>query len=90
MATDTLLPLYEILVEDIFGGVGMAIIGMAIIMAIMLMLGRTSKVFLVYWILFYLIIMGVLYFGALALVFVFILTGGYFFYNIIRLFFRDG
>ncbi|MFW6130030.1 MAG: hypothetical protein ACOC56_02525 [Atribacterota bacterium] len=77
MATDIVFPLYEVLVENIFGGMGLAIVGIAIIMMLILFLCRTSWTFLVYWMSFYFIVMATMYIGALGLVLFFILVTMY-------------
>lgn len=68
MATDILFPFYEVFVESIFGGVGVAIFFIGIILAILLMITRTSKIFTIYWMLFYFLTMVTFYFGGIALV----------------------
>ncbi len=85
MATDIIFPLYEVLVESIFGSVGLAIVGVAIILALILFTTRASTIFIFYWMLFYFMVMGTLYIGALGLVFAFILGFGLTAYNLIKL-----
>ena len=90
MAVDIVFPLYDILVESIFGSVGLAIIGVAIIIALILFITRTSTIFITYWMMFYFMVMGRLYIGALGLVFAFILGFGLTAYNLIKTFAREG
>jgi hypothetical protein len=89
MATDTLFPFYELLVESVFGGIGIAIFAMGIIFAIILMVTRTSRQFTIYWVFFYLITMATFYFGGIALVFGFLITFSYFIYNFIKMLYHD-
>ncbi|GAG57363.1 unnamed protein product [marine sediment metagenome] len=90
MATDILFNFYEILVENVFGSVGLAIMAVAAIIVLILLITRNTAVFITYWMLFYLMVMGTLYIGAMGLVFMFIISAGIFFYNIIKLFMREG
>lgn len=90
MAIDIVFPLYDILVESIFGSVGLAIIGVAITIALILFITRTSAIFITYWMIFYFMVMGTLYVGALALVFAFILGFGLTAYNLIKILAREG
>lgn len=90
MAIDIVFPLYDVLVESIFGSVGLAIVGVAIIIALILFITRTSTIFITYWMIFYFMIMGTLYVGALGLVFAFILGFALTAYNLIRILGREG
>lgn len=85
MATDLVFPMYEILVESIFGSVGLSIVGIAIVLALILFITRTSTIFITYWMLFYFMVMGTLYIGALGLVFAFIIGFGLTAYNLIKI-----
>ena len=85
-----LFDLYHLLVNMVFGSVGVAIIGMAIILALMLMLGRSSLVFMFMWLVVYLITMSVLYFGGIAFVLAFIVGFMYLITSLIRLALREG
>ena len=86
MAIDVVFPLYEILVESIFGSLGLAIIGIAVILSLILMITRTSLLFLFYWvIIFYGVTMFTFYFGILGLVLAFIIGGLLVAYNILKL-----
>jgi len=89
MAIDIVFPLYDILVESIFGSVGLAIIGVAIIIALILFITRTSTIFITYWMIFYFMVMGTLYVGALGLVFAFILGFALTAYNLIKILARE-
>jgi len=89
MATDIVFNLYDLLVVNIFGSIGMAIIAMAAILAVILLLCRTSMTFLTYWMIFYFTVMGTLYLGALGIVIAFILSAGIIMWNIINITFRE-
>lgn len=86
--TEVLFDFYEILVENIFGNVGLSIVGVGIVIALVLLLSRTSRTFFVYWMAFYFIVMGTMYIGALALVFGFLASLVYTLIAFIRLVFR--
>jgi len=86
--TEILFDFYEILVQNIFGSVGLAIMGVALVLVIILFLTKTSLEFIYYWMAFYFIVMGALYIGALAFVIGFIFAGGYTLTAIIRFWFR--
>jgi len=85
MATDIIFPLYDILVESIFGSVGFAIVGIAIVLAAILFITRTSSIFITRWLMFYFAVMGTLYIGAIALVFVFMLEFSLAIYKAIKI-----
>ena len=87
---DTLFPLYELLVESIFGSVGLAIVGIAVVLAIILLICRTSGLFLAYWMMFYFMVMGTLYLGAVGLVISFLLAFAMIVYNVYKTWFREG
>lgn len=67
MATDIMFPLYDVLVNNIFGSVGLSIVIMGIVLAVILMITRTSKEFIVYWMIFYTATMFTMFFGVLAI-----------------------
>ena len=91
MATDVVFPLYDILVNNIFGSIALAIIGVGILLALILFITRTSALFLVYWVfLFYGMVMFTFYFGVLGLVLTFIIGVGIITYNLIKLQLREG
>jgi len=89
MATDILFPFYEVLVNSIFGSIGLAIMGIAVIMILMFALCRTSWVFILYWLIFYFTVMGTLYIGGLALFFAFTLATMWLVTEFTRMFFAD-
>ncbi len=89
MVTDV-FPIYEILVESIFGSVGVAIMGVALVLILILLISRSTGVFIAYWMLFYFMVMGTLYIGAIGLIFAFLIGFGLTAYNIIKLFAREG
>jgi hypothetical protein len=86
--TEILFDFYHILVENIFGTVGLAIFGVLFVIILMLMISRSSMMFMFYWMIFYLIVMATLYLGALGLVTGFILSFVYFGIALVRLLFR--
>lgn len=86
--TEILFDFYNILVENVFGSVFLSIFGIAFVMMIMLMISRSSMMFIFYWFLFYFIVMMSLYLGALGLVTGFVLSFTYFAIAFIRLLFR--
>lgn len=89
MATDLLFPLYDILVNTVFGSVGLSLLAVAGVIAIILALCRTSWVFILYWEMFYAMVAFSLYLGALGLVLSFILITLYVVVQIIRLAYPD-
>lgn len=89
MATDVLFPFYEVLVNTIFGSIALSIMGIGVILILMLALCRTSWVFILYWMFFYFITMGVMYVGGIALLLGFILATMYVVTELTRLFFAD-
>lgn len=89
MPTDV-FPIYDVLVESVFGSVGLAIMGVALVLILILLISRSTGTFVAYWMLFYFMVMGTLYIGALGLVFAFIVAFGLTTYNIIKLFAREG
>ncbi len=88
MATDIIFDFYGLFVENLFGSVGVSILAMAAILVLIMALMRTSWTFMIYWLTFFLIVMGTMYFGAIALVLSFIMIFSYTAYNFIRLLFR--
>ena len=85
MATDILFPLYDVLVNNIFGSVGLAIAGLAVIIILILAICRTGWSFTVLWIIFYFMVMSSLYVGALGMVLSFILISIYTLYSLLKL-----
>lgn len=88
MAIDE-FPIYETLVENIFGSVGLSLIGIFFCIILIFFLTRTSKVFIIYFSMFYFVVVGTLYLGALALVFGFIVVTVYSTTALLRTFFRE-
>jgi len=78
MATEVLFDFWDILVNNIFGSVAMAIMGIALVLWVILMLCKVSAIFQIHWMIFYFLVMGTGYIGALALVGGFIITLTYF------------
>jgi len=85
MATDILFPFYDVLVNTIFGSIGLAIVAFAAIIAIILFLCRTGWTFLTFWMMFYFLVMSVMYIGALGLVLVFFIVTAYAVVSFMRL-----
>jgi hypothetical protein len=86
--TEVLFDFYEILVENIFGSVGLAIMGIALVIILLLFILRTSAIFILQWMIFYFIVMGTLYIGALGLVLGGFIAISYTLIAIIRFIFR--
>ena len=74
MATDLLFPFYEILVENIFGSIGLALLGLAMVILLILFICKTSWNFIIFYITFYAMVTLTLYVGALGMVLIFILS----------------
>jgi len=72
--TDLLFPFYEILVENIFGSVGLALLGLAMIMLLILFICKTSWNFIIFYITFYAMVTLTFYVGAIGIVLMFILS----------------
>lgn len=89
MAVDT-FPIYEILVNNIFGSIGVAIIGIALVIALILFLTSSSGTFIAYWMIFYFTVMGTFYIGALGIILASMIGLALLVYNLIRLFGREG
>ena len=89
MATDVVFNMYDLLVTNIFGSVGMAILAMAAIIVLILLLTHSSMTFLTYWIIFYFVVMSIGYIGALGLVLAFIILSGVIIWNIINILARE-
>jgi len=85
MTTDILFPFYEIFVNNIFGNILLSVLVLGIILWVILALCKTSQAFVIYWLLFYCMVMGTAYLGAIGLVFSFILTFTYFCVALLRL-----
>ena len=61
MPGEVLIPLYELLVESIFGSIALAIIGVGVILFLLLVVGKSSTKFIVYWMSFYIIVTASFY-----------------------------
>ena len=85
MTVDT-FPIYELLVESIFGSVGLALLGVALAMFLILALTRTTTVFISYWMLFYLSVVMVMYLGGIGWILMYVLAGSYLIWNIVKTF----
>ncbi len=72
--SEYLFDFYELLVENVFGSILLAIIGIGIIISVMLLIAKTRQTFFIVWITFYFTAMSALYFGGLGLV-IFFLVG---------------
>lgn len=83
--TEILFDFYNLLVENVFGSVLVSVFGVAFVMIVMLMLSKSSMMFLFYWLLFYFIVMTVLYLGAIGLILGFLISFIYFTQAIIKL-----
>jgi len=83
MATE-IFPIYDILVNSVFGSVGLAIMGIGFVMMIILFLSKVSKEFIMVWMGFYLVVMGTYYVGALGMIFGFIVSVVYMFIAFIK------
>jgi|TARA_B100001971_G_scaffold212899_1_gene244336 hypothetical protein len=78
MATDILFNFYELLVENIFGSVGVSIVGIGFLLFLIMSITRSTSIFMSVWFFFYLVVMGTFYLGSTALVFAnIILTIGF-------------
>ena len=86
--TEILFDFYELLVQNIFGSVGMAIMGVALVIMLIMFITRVSYVFILYWMIFYFTVMGTEYIGALGLVLAFMFAATYTTIAVIRFFFR--
>lgn len=61
MASDVVFPLYELLVNSIFGSIALSIVGMGVILFLLLVVGRSSTKFITYWLGFYIIVVASFY-----------------------------
>jgi hypothetical protein len=89
MATDLLFPFFDIMVNTIFGSVGLSLAALAIVIVIILGLCKTSWVFMLYWMMFYFMVVFTYYIGALGIVIMLLLAGMYFITQMVRIFFPD-
>lgn len=88
MATDVLFNFYEILVENIFGSIGIAIVGMLAVIVLILVVTKSSKTFILFWTLFYALVMLTYYFGSLGVMIGFLFSVVFFIYSFVRTFMR--
>jgi hypothetical protein len=89
MVSEILFPFFDIMVNTIFGSIGLSLAALAVIMVIILALCRTSWVFMLYWMMFYIMVTFTFYLGLIGIVITLIITGIYFITQIVRLFFPD-
>lgn len=86
MATDILFNFYEILVENIFGSVGLAIIGIYVAILLILLITRNTPTFIAYWSFFYFMVMATFYLGSIGIILAFLIAGLMTAHNIIKSF----
>lgn len=86
MVTDIVFPFFEILVNMIFGSIGVSLFVVGILMTIILGLCRTSWVFILYWMVFYTMVTLTFYAGGIGMIIVGILSFSYFIYQMSRIF----
>lgn len=84
--TEVLFNLFDLFVNQIFGGIFVSIIGIGIMLLVILVVGRVPLTFILFWMFFYFMVTITLYFGAIGMVFAFILVAGGLIYNLIRSF----
>ncbi len=84
MAVDE-FPIYELLVESIFGSVGLALVGIAFVIFLILAFTRTSKIFIIYWLLFYASVSISFYLGGIGLIILYFFAFGFLIINILNL-----
>lgn len=84
MTTD-IFPIYDVLVNRIFGSYGVAIIGVLVLILLILAITKTGKTFMLYWMAFYLIVMGAFYLGQVVLLAGFIIGATFFVFAIIKM-----
>jgi len=82
-------PIYDALVNSVFGSIGLAIMAVALVMVVILLLTRSSSIFMMIYMAFFFIVMGTMYFGALALVLAFVVGASYFAYNLMKMLVRE-
>ena len=83
------LNLFDIMVNQVFGGMFLAYLGIMLILFAIGMITRLSKTFMFYWIAMYSLCMGIIFFGAIAAV-LFMLLSGVYFYSAIHKWFTGG
>jgi len=89
MVSDILFPFFDIMVNNIFGSIGLSLVALAAIMVMILGLCRTSWVFVLYWMIFYAGVVLTFYAGGIGLLIMFVIVGIYLFTQIARVWFPD-
>ena len=79
------LDLYTLFVDQVFGGLLLAIIGLGIVFALIMILGRLSKMTILSILVYYALICG-LFASVLTFVLIFFLTMGYLTFSIVNWF----
>ena len=69
---DTLFPIYDVLVNEIFGSILVSCLALFVVILIIALLGRWSASLLFFWVLLYVLVFTVAYFGVLGAVLLFI------------------
>ena len=69
--SEYLFDFYELLVENVFGSIIMAILAIGAIIAVILLMAKTRQAFFIIWIIFYFGTMMALYLGAIGMVILF-------------------
>ena len=86
MTTDVLFPIYEVLVQNIFGSVGIAIMAVGLVLFVILALFRVSRTFIILWLIYYFSLMSVVYNGALITVIAGAFAFVWIMYSILKIF----
>jgi hypothetical protein len=86
---DVTFPIFEVLVNYIFGSIGLALVFVFAVIILILALCKTSWVFIIYWSIFYITVMMTFYLGGIGLVLMAMLSLFYLIAQIIRLVFPD-
>jgi len=89
MTVVDVFPLYNVLVNMVFGSVALALVGVALGILLILILCRSSWTFIVNWMMFYTVVMFAFYIGSLGLFIVFLIYIAQITYNIVTIFFRQ-
>lgn len=84
MASDVLFPFFEILVNSIFGSVGVSLVALAVTIAVILGYCKSSWVFTLYWLVFYTMVVLTFYVGGIGMVLAGILSITYLAIQIIK------
>lgn len=71
MAVDS-FPIYDTLVNSVFGSVGIALVGLFLVLVLIMFLCRVSKSFMIFWLFFYVMVMLTMYYGGPAIAVFFI------------------